>query len=450
MTDVVRSMIRFSWAMSLFGVRQAAEMMSALGTARSPRQATSAFDSISRVAAEQLGEGGLGDAFRTADRWQADLIDAVFGAVDPALDLSRGVASKTMLRGSLAMLRQSAAVLETAMPAGNRVMWRELRNKLEAFESFQYVEQILGTEPLTGGDPSRQRRASATLCDQIEKAEDSGPYLKLWLTEGLGFAFAEAAWDRGEPRGLLRAASLEPLPEESLIPLHTGMGLSLARRVLPDLEAGGGDLAAPLRSFARLCEDNARDGFAQASYEALGLIVRQLAPQLTNEVDRELARETSGPGHRDAFWHGLGRGLYFTATQALPGSLGRAVARVRHETSAGPARFNALAGLAWAVTLVNFRQPEVLEGFLNDGAFDEKESTAVSDGIAAAVLLWRDAVGEDSHLEAFQAHCAHSTDSAGERWRRLVTVPCDVATRDWSELKESSGPGAIFRVRGGD
>ena len=67
MRDGIRSMLRFSWAMSLFGAQQAAELMSALGSARSPRRAEEAFDTVTGAAAEQL-DGSLKDAWSTGER----------------------------------------------------------------------------------------------------------------------------------------------------------------------------------------------------------------------------------------------------------------------------------------------------------------------------------------------------------------------------------------------
>ena len=432
MTDVVRSMIRFSWAMSCFGARQASEMIASLGLARSPRSITTALDRVSRAAAAQLNEN-LAETYRSGDRWQQVMVDTVFGALDPAVDLSRSVATKTVLRGSLATLRQSANLLAAAMPAEGRVIWRELCNKLEAFESFQYTDQILSFGDLD----------VASLREQVTRAEGNGPYLRLWLTEGLGFAFAEAAWDDGEPQALLRSPHLDALPRDSLIPLHTGMGLSLARHILPDLAAGVSAAGEALRRFMVLCEDNARDGYALASYEGLGLIVRQLAPEAAADVDRVLLRESSN--HRDAFWHGLGRGLYFVATQAWPGSTGRAVTKVRNETPEGSPRLNALSGLAWALTLVNFRQPEVLDHFLAEQQFEGVERDAVATGVASAVVLWNESAGAESFLEAFRAY--RVSEERAATWEQVVTDPCAKALADWPALRNGQGPGELFRVR---
>ena len=441
---MIRSMIRFSWAMSLFGARQAAEMLSAVTGVKSPRRVTESFDAIADAAEKELGEGGLGETYRTVDRWQTDLIDAVFGAATPAVDFSRHMTSKTLLRGSLTTLRRSAGILADVLPvgdsgaSGNAVLgntaWHELRNKLEAFETFQYADVILDCQGLS----------TDQLVGQIENAEGSGPYLKLWLTEGLGFALTEAVWEREEPRELLRQQALTSLPADSLIPLHTGMGLSLARRVVPDLvEQSPAGIRQALARFEALCRSNARDGFALASYEALGLIARQLAPESMSVIDRELAREDETSRYRDAFWHGAGRGLYFVASQAWPGSSERAVHRIREEMPDGRPQLNALAGLAWALALVNFRQPEVVEAFVAADGFSEPEHRAMSQGIASAALLWRDAVGEESHYRAFEAW-------PGQTWQSRVADPIAEAEKVWDSWMQSSGPEELFRFRDGD
>ncbi len=431
MTDGIRSMARFSWAMSLFGVQQTAELMAAFGGARSPRRAAASFDAVARAAADQL-EAGPRAAYRDGDRWLGELLDDLFNAADPLVDASRELASRTLVRGSLLAFRQSAAIFEVTMPGGSPVAWQELLNKLEAFDHFQYAERILDADEDLLAD---------SLHDKLERAGRHGPYLELWLTEGLGFAVAEAAWEGGEPRRLLCRPELAELPVASLIPLHTGMGLSLARRLIPDLEppAEPAGVAAALERFARLCRDNARDGYALAAYEALGLVVRQLAPGAASGIDRQLAR-AGERSRRGAFWHGFGRGLYFAASQALPGSLGRAAGRARREAPVGIPRRNALSGLAWAVTLVNFRQPSVLEAWLDDQRFADDEAGAVGRGIASAVLLWLESAGKEHHFEAFNRHRPAST----ERWRRMVTEPIDRAFAGWSGVKSGPGPGEIF------
>ncbi len=60
----------------------------------------------------------------------------------------------------------------------------------------------------------------------------------------LGRYYAETHWEyNGTPQQLLTAAKVRDLPARSLIPLHTGMGLSLARRLLASLTPQSPDIA---------------------------------------------------------------------------------------------------------------------------------------------------------------------------------------------------------------
>ncbi len=83
MRDLARSMIRFSWAMSVLGARQAANLLT-------PRQgwerSTRAFDAVSHAATEEMGET-MKSFYQAGDRLQT-------GMVDTASRLVRGKWSK--------------------------------------------------------------------------------------------------------------------------------------------------------------------------------------------------------------------------------------------------------------------------------------------------------------------------------------------------------------------
>jgi len=439
MTDVIESMLRFSWSMSLYSARQAGTILSALATARSPRRAVSAFDAVADAAEGELGER-LGDTFRTVDGWQQDAFEAFFRIGEPALAMARSLAAANVVRGTVGILQRSAEILDAAWPGDGGIIWRELRNRLEAFEHFQYVHPILRLP-----DP-----ADADLVKSVDKTSRLGRYRRLWATEGLGYAHAEAAWEGAEaPRDLLRRSELAELPARALISLHTGAGLGLARRMLPAVEShlSAVDIGAGVERFAEICEQNARPGYAEAMFEALGLIARNLDADTMPEIDRQLRRVA--PERVATFWHGVGRGLYFTASQVLvPGSTWRAVEKARREPPHELGRLNALAGLAWAFALINVRHPEIPEGFLHDHGADLKpaESEAFAHGTAAAIVVWHEFAGRDDHLDRFLSHRPERSETErAQRWDRLVTTPCDQAIRE----TKSTGPdiGAMFRYR---
>jgi hypothetical protein len=77
MRDFIKSTLRFSWAMSLFGVQQLENVIEDSG--RQGDKTIAAFDSVARATEGQLG-GAVKDAFQAGDRLQSGVVDAMFGA----------------------------------------------------------------------------------------------------------------------------------------------------------------------------------------------------------------------------------------------------------------------------------------------------------------------------------------------------------------------------------
>lgn len=71
MRELTRSVASFSWAMSLFGVEQMANLVS-------PRRAAAAFGTVARAAEGTLGPS-LRSAFQTGDRLQKAAVSFSFG-----------------------------------------------------------------------------------------------------------------------------------------------------------------------------------------------------------------------------------------------------------------------------------------------------------------------------------------------------------------------------------
>lgn len=70
MRDLIKSMLSFSWGMSLFGMRQMANLLGGRGA--------EAFDSVTRAAAEQMEEP-LAGVFHQGDRLQREMVDRLLG-----------------------------------------------------------------------------------------------------------------------------------------------------------------------------------------------------------------------------------------------------------------------------------------------------------------------------------------------------------------------------------
>ena len=76
MRDFLKSTLRFSWVMSLFGAQQLENVVSDPGQ-RTDKTAT-AFESVTR-ATEQVLHGVVKDAFKAGDRLQGGMVDAMLG-----------------------------------------------------------------------------------------------------------------------------------------------------------------------------------------------------------------------------------------------------------------------------------------------------------------------------------------------------------------------------------
>lgn len=310
-------------------------------------------------------------------------------------------ASRQGLGAALRLLEQSAATAGRVLPGASGLEWRELANKLEAFGGFQ--EAGSGRS----GD---------------------GACRSLWTVEGLGYAQALDAWRMGPPRRLLTDGRW---PDRAALPLHTGAALAFAGWLL-DQEDG-----APLEPWLALWDDNARPGLRDIAVEALGLMTRTLHPQRLARLAGRL--RAIDPTLDEPFWHGVGRGLYFAPTHALPwtGAIGRAFEKAWSEPPHEPGRLNATAGLAWAFTLVNLRHPELLADVLERWRAEIGSLEAFANGVAAAVLVWQDAAGRDRHLETFLQYRPEGVRGQAARWQTAVLGPCEAALRQ---------PGPILRA----
>src|SRR5436309_1639899 len=82
--------------------------------------------------------------------------------------------------------------------------WQEFRNKWECFTLFDAVPAGL---PAPVG-------SAAGLTELVGRARRLGAFRSLWVTEGLGYAFARA----GPPAGLAAVAA----GDGAVLPLHTG------------------------------------------------------------------------------------------------------------------------------------------------------------------------------------------------------------------------------------
>jgi len=427
MRELLKAAVRFSWAMTLFGARQFGAVLSD----RDSERTTSAFNSLAHVFEEEFS-GMLRSVFQTGDSFQRGICDL---GLTPTAYTPRG-----LTRTALSLMRQSAGVLAALGPRSDaRSALREFQTKLEVFDLFENVDAKLRLS----GD------RLPSLEDLVERVDGIDPFTAVWMMEGIGHYYCETAWElTGTPNGLLTGVG--SIPRKSLVPLHAGMGLSLANRLLARARSAcrrcptSGSLTDVLRQFVSLCKDNSSEAYLGASYEALGLIARNLYPHLVAEIDRELVQ--MGENLSDYFWHGVGRAIYFAPTNYVPGSARRVVELAQQEPPHELGRCNALAGASWAMVLVNLREPEVIEAVLVQCEGIRFDTDAFAHGVSSAALIWLNTTESPAELETLcrrQPLVEHPT--AAERWNTLIYRPCRRVLNQYYAAAADACIGEVFR-----
>jgi hypothetical protein len=339
---------------------------------------------------------------------------------------------------ALRMMRAAAAVMAGVLPDAAQTEWRELENKLHAFEWFRCAGACLG---LDAAAPAPLARPAAR-ADALPDA-----YTGLWAMEGLGYAGARAAAGDSAVAGTSPGGDrFGGMPARAVVPLSTGAALAAAELLLAEVDLGADE--ERVRRWLERCRDDAVPGFPELVAEALGLVARTLDPWRLPRLDELLA--AADPALADYLWHGAGRGLYFAPMHLLPWSGGcrRAFAKARSEPPRTAGRRNATAGLAWALTLVNVRSPEVAEACLAGCGEEADAEQAVANGASSALLVWRQWAGADRLLDRFLAHRPAAAGRA-LRWRRRVVEPCRAAlAASPVDLLREGRLAALFRFQG--
>lgn len=361
-------------------------------------------------------------------QWIADTIFSV-----PTL---RAFTPRIISRTALELMRRSAVFLEyTSTGSDGRVGWIELQNKLEAFSLFEYVDFELGAE------------TTDTLLKLVAGASRLGRYRSIWAMEGVGHHYANLQCRSGRiPDKLLHEESTGGLPPASLVPLHTGMGLALAEGVLGSVDREPAKCSEFIDTLMRLCRENSREGYAGAAFEALGLVARILYPRLIEAINHYLSQNNTLLAY---FWHGIGRGTYFSPEYLLPfcSKPWQAVEMGQREAPHETGRRNTLAGLAWALTLVNIRHPEIIAAFLKYHAAQVSTNDAFANGVCSALVVWRQVSPEDPYIEALQRYVPPDGYSPPPGlWNQCVTQSCHRAL-SYQQVPMQTAIGEVFRYQ---
>ncbi len=320
-----------------------------------------------------------------------------------------------------------------------RLAVMEFRNKLEIFTQVRNLSNILHL-------PSNEL---LPLPELVAKAYTLSPFLALWAVEGLG-EYYTSLYTRLSghfPQRLLWEENA-PVPTKSLLMLHAGLGLSFANKLLSTVSPSSPrhEIGNVVRTFITICRENSRQGYLGAAIESLGLVTRVFYPTMPNLVHDEL--EAIAPEYLGFFWHGYGRALYFGPAYFLPvlrsawGALDREISGLRDEMSAA-------AGLAWALTLVNMRQPEIEEGVLKTYMSGSRFQEGFANGVASCIVMRQDTTPDEPFVSAFYSHRPGSGDNQlTELWRRCIYEPAHNAVSSYHPvLKQHHALDQVFRFQ---
>ena len=408
--EFFKAINRLSWAISLLAVQQLGNTMSSLFAHPGHHD-----DSARR--GNELGNT-FPHAMRPDMTFQSDAFS--FDAFNP----------RTMFRAGIQLLQQSADVLKTANPqADGRIAWQELQNKLEAFSLFEQVDSELNISS----------RALCSLPEWIDRARLGDSYRALWLMEGLGHYYSDLCLRRGDtPSAILSG----PLPAASLVPLHAGMGLAFAEWLLPAIEQNP---AASLHEFIELCKANSESGYFGVACEALGLATRNLFPHLLAPIDEALS--LMGEELVAYFWHGAGRAIYFSPTNFLPWRAPpwQGLESCFREPPHKLGQDNAVAGFCWALTLVNVREPQIIEAFLKHHAGELTENDACANGIRSALIVWADATSCARCFDALRRY--QPEHSVAALWQKHIRQACEKAMEYGGVLRSGRAMVELFRYQ---
>jgi hypothetical protein len=434
--ELTKSLASFSGAASLFGLDQIGQVLDV----RSPRptsdEVAQRIDSVTRSMAARL-DGRLAATFARADDFQRAVVD--FTAALLTLDPSGMLASSGPFLGPVAsVLDPVIAAIGRAVPGAEaEVRWSELRNKIEIYALVADVESRIGVSPV-------QRKP---LPELVSRSYELGPFLALWAVEGIGHVYGDQALqDTSTPSGLLSGREGDAAGPNAQLMLHAGIGLAFAQSLLAGLTLANAPDRLPdiIPRFVSLCRENSRPGYVGAAYESLGLVTRTFHQDLIGDVDRELQR--SAGDLIGYFWHGVGRAIYFAPRNFLPCAeidWSGIQSLAPHEVG----RLNITAGLAWAVTLVNMRQPAIMEQVLRRHADELSRTPAFANGVASSVLMRTETTPAAPFIAAFVEHLPDAKDPGLPRaWELLVRGPVESALQyHYEKLKQQGRFGEIFR-----
>jgi hypothetical protein len=325
---------------------------------------------------------------------------------------------------------------------------QELQNK---FQVFSLVRNIPTTLDLSLEPPY------PPLLEVVQRAYAMESYPALWAVEGIGHWYGDTFFTRHEaPRDILMEASVCDLPAESLTMLHAGIGMSFAQHWMKTVNhlSPIADIRHVLTQVIELCLENSRPGYEGAALESLGLIARNGQFYSETRPDEMVQIVSQELAHIDLdvfeyFWHGVGRAHYFLPIHFVPGygSIWHAVRMLQYAVPNTRAWLNAIAGLAWGVTMVNIRRPQIVANFLRYHGVQLSADDGFANGVASSIMMRYDTTPHASFISPYYQYQPEPTDQQlVQLWQSQVQRPSTIALQEYYPvLQQNHRLGEIFR-----
>ena len=322
---------------------------------------------------------------------------------------------------------------------------QEARNKVDAV-SYAYRRRELPDLQHGVYDGGEHVRA----CYRLD------PFEALWAVEGFGHQYADAINEAEyDTQKLLNREERLTWPKESMAMLHAGMGLAFAKKCFrfglwnqPDDQT----LLGAVERCLRWCRVNAHSDYWGAAVESIGLYIRfPLETALLGRIAGCIS--TIDKEAVPYFWHGVGRAMYFAPVYFLHGM--DPVMRVVKQSGLDDIeRQNILSGLAWAITLVNMNDPQVVvEKWRHYGSHLTRDG-GFSNGVLSALLVRKLVTptyqGIQPFLSAVAPENCGKDDGFARRWFEQIVEPAKIlfSTNDVRSYLHEGKVGALFRDRG--
>lgn len=448
MRDLVKSALTLPWAISMFGVQQLTNLVAPSSHDRIA-DATAAMDTVSDATAESL-DGWLKQTYKIGTGVQRVLVDLMMlrtpefdqsTLMHMAAEMQDGPLFNVMVKYGLPPVGwlDSFLVSRRDSPA----VVQEFENKLQIILLVTHVHAELGLDANTI-DP---------LGVLVDKVAAMPTFPRVWATEGLGNWFGDVAMSKAagkpDPVGLLTDPQYASLPLWSMTMLHAGIGMSFGKAILAKLEPTSSteEIRAGLARFVRLCRDNSRRGYAGAALESLGLATRTLYPNMLRVLDAEIPNVD--PDLHGYYWHGAGRAMYFEPMGMLPSvnAPWRVIRRLDIEAPHDLARRNILAGVGWALSIVNMRHPIVMETFLRHHAPLLQMNDAFTNGVISSLMMRYDTTRDDGHIAPYLRY-EPSDPEVARAWKTLIADPCETAlNKTYAQLLATDSLEQVFHYR---